>query len=576
MNIKMTGIDHCKADIALREKFSFTKTKSIRAMRAIKQKYHVEGCVLVSTCNRTELWVSGPGADDLYSMLCFAAGAGKEDFREYFTDREGTAAVRHLHELSCGMKSIVFAEDQILTQVKEALALAREAECADALLEKLFSSAVCAAKKVKTLVKFRGAEPSMAHSAAERIAQHFESPEGVSCLVVGNGKMGRLAASALRERGFDVCVTVRQYTRGEVVIPMGCEAVMYEDRLRRLKEADVLVSATSSPHYTFRAEDFIRDEKMRVVVDLAVPRDIDPQIASFPNTVVYDVDDLGGCEEPHAGETKQAQEILAEVIEKLEDWYYFRNLADEIEEISRLGAEETAARAAYALACEGRDDADLVLRAVELASKNVISSLIYGLKDADRETADNCVRAFKKAAEKKKGASGRRLRQGSGAGGQKDGKIRRRAFPLFIDLAGRTVKVFGGGRIAARRVKTLLEFGCGVEVVSPALHEDLRELAGQYAWREARYREGDAAGAALVLAATDDRAVNAAIARECGQAGIPVSVADRTEECTFYCPAVVCKGDVTVGITASGKDHVLASYTAQQIRKLFTGIGESN
>ncbi len=186
-------------------------------------------------------------------------------------------------------------------------------------------------------------------------------------------------------------------------------------------------------------------------------------------------------------------------------------------------------------------------------------------------------RAFKKVTEKQEGTvAGLRLQQSAQALCRKDGNLQHRAFPLFVDLAGKTVKVFGGGRIAARWVKTLRDFGCRVEIVSPLLQENLQELTEWFVWRKARYREGDAAGAALVLAATDERAVNSAIAKECERVGIPVSVADCAGECTFYFPAVVCKEDVTVGIAADGKDCVLAEYTAQQIRRLFTRVGKSD
>ncbi len=399
MKIRMIGIDHNKADVALRERFSFTKSKQTAAMRAMMQRGDIHGCVLLATCNRTELWISG-GETDLFTLLCEAAGV-RETARDCFVQREGMEAVRHLYELACGMKSMVFAEDQILTQVREAAELAREADCSDAVLEKLFASAVSAAKRVKTEVKFSHGDPSVARSAAQKIAAHFPEPSGIKCLVVGNGNMGRLAASVLREYGFCVCVTVRQYTRGEVVIPKGCEAAMYESRLQCLADADVLVSATSSPHYTFLEAEFPRDGRRRVVADLAVPRDIEPDIALLPDVTLYDVDDLGGGEQS-AEQIAQAERILDEAITKLKDWHYFRNMAAEIETISALGAEDTVARTAYALEREGMsgEHAELVLQAVRCASQNVISSLIYGLKDVDRQVAGDCIRAFKKTAEK--------------------------------------------------------------------------------------------------------------------------------------------------------------------------------
>ncbi len=137
-----------------------------------------------------------------------------------------------------------------------------------------------------------------------------------------------------------------------------------------------------------------------------------------------------------------------------------------------------------------------------------------------------------------------------------------RRFPLFVSLKDKRAVVFGGGKIALRRIKTLLRFECEITVIAPEMAE---EVAG-VRWERRAYNAGDTAGAAIVLAATNDAAVNAEIARECNTAGIPVSVASDAALCSFYFPAVICHGDVTVGVTANGIDHALAKRIAEQIR----------
>lgn len=143
-------------------------------------------------------------------------------------------------------------------------------------------------------------------------------------------------------------------------------------------------------------------------------------------------------------------------------------------------------------------------------------------------------------------------------------------FPLFVSLAGRQAAVIGGGRIASRRVRVLLEFGARVAVVAPALCADLRALAagGAIEWSARPYRDGDLASAALALAVTDDRAVNHAVAGEANARGIPVSVADSRAESTFYFPAVVRGAGVVAGVVSrTGASHRAVRAAAQRMRE---------
>ena len=142
--------------------------------------------------------------------------------------------MEHLFYLTSGLKSQILAEDQIITQVKDALALSREAYCTDNVLEVLFRMAVTAAKKVKTQVSFSRANSSVIHQAIERLEDQGFSLQGKTCMVIGNGEMGKVTALALKEAGADVTVTVRQYRSGIVTIPQGCDRINYGERLEFL------------------------------------------------------------------------------------------------------------------------------------------------------------------------------------------------------------------------------------------------------------------------------------------------------------------------------------------------------
>ena len=147
-------------------------------------------------------------------------------------------------------------------------------------------------------------------------------------------------------------------------------------------------------------------------------------------------------------------------------------------------------------------------------------------------------------------------------------------FPVFLDMEGKRIRIFGGGEIAARRAKVLLEFGAYVTVTAPSVRKELEELAQ----RQERltldyhlYQPGRLAEEAFVFAATDDEQVNIAIYRECRHKGLPVNVASDKEKCDFYFPGIVQDGDITIGVTSGGKDHTKAAEVTEKIRRQISG-----
>ena len=150
-------------------------------------------------------------------------------------------------------------------------------------------------------------------------------------------------------------------------------------------------------------------------------------------------------------------------------------------------------------------------------------------------------------------------------------------FPMFISLSGEKVAVVGAGKIACRRVKSLLPFGAEITVIAPTICPELHDLAqqGRIRWEKRRYAAGDLTGARLVVSAADDRAVNHAVYLEAKAAAIPVSVADCKEESTFYFPGIAREGAVVAGVTASGTDHSLARQAAAAVRECLRKFMES-
>ena len=203
MKICMTGLDDVQAPIELREQLSFTKSAAAELDRRMVE-LGCRGAVVLSTCNRTEVYLSLDEGQDLdpRALLCQAAGISSGVFDHAFITRWGVDCARHLMEVACGLRSQILGEDQILTQVKAAVALAREAGSADGVLETLFRTAAACGKSAKAGGRLSGVPTSAAHRAVEVLRERLGTLEGRSALVIGNGEMGRLAAALLRAAGY--------------------------------------------------------------------------------------------------------------------------------------------------------------------------------------------------------------------------------------------------------------------------------------------------------------------------------------------------------------------------------------
>lgn len=400
MGISMIGIDYNRASVDIRAGFSFTKKNAAAAMERLKREQGVLGCIILSTCNRMEIWASAQEEwqGSLYEFLCREKEKVPGEFREYFVQRTGKEAVEHLFYLASGLKSQILAEDQILTQVKDALALAREAYCTDNVLEVLFRMAVTAAKRVKTEVSFSRGNISVIHQALDCLENQGFSLRGKTCMVIGNGEMGKLAALALKEAGADVTVTVRQYRSGIVSIPKGCDRINYGDRMEFLPKRDLVVSATASPNYTLTRQ-LLEEEDIpghMVLIDLAVPRDIEPSAGTLPNVTLYDIDSfkINTLSPKMQASMDKAGVILAEQQEEFYNWYDGHDLIPRIRDIKKEAVEDLNLRIMKILRKTPMEDADRekLLNAIDTAAAKVVNKMIFGLRDSlEQEAFKNCV-----------------------------------------------------------------------------------------------------------------------------------------------------------------------------------------
>ena len=399
MNLTMTGIDFVHAPMAQRERVSFVRGQVQALLPQIAEMPGVSGCVLLATCNRTELYIHGEDGVSLDPLAMFARAAGFDAaaFRGLSVTRSGEACVQHLMAVAAGLESQIFGDDQILTQVRDAAALARDAQTIDSVLDTLFRRAVTAGKRVRTEVRLTGVPASAAAAGVRRAQDFFGVLQGRRAVVIGNGEMGRLAATALRVQGCAVTVTLRSYHHGETIVPAGCDTFPYDRRCEVLEGADLAVSATTSPHFTLTGQQ-ISDlhRPPRLLLDLAMPRDIEQAAGEDARVTLYNLDDLGDLDDSRNDVAKlAAARILEEEQAEFYRWHAYRQALPVIAAVKDTALERLRFDHAYSdLYRDG--DMDGLL---ELAVGKTVDLLLGGMKElVDADRLEACLAHMRKGS----------------------------------------------------------------------------------------------------------------------------------------------------------------------------------
>ncbi len=384
--IYMIGIDYTKANLDQRASFGFTTETKKSAYAALHQQEILQGAVLLATCNRTELYLHLETEVDLNTLIrifCAMKSFDSDQVSSFVHILEGKHAISHLFHVAAGLKSAILAEDQILTQTKEALKLARECKSSDGTMEVLFRMAVTAAKRIKTKLTFIRSE----HTAADQLLHKEAKKDLKEALIIGNGEMGRLCAEKCIEAGIRTTITLRSYRKKAVTIPMGCLTIPYENRYEKMPEVDLIISATTSPHFTIRAEKFseIHFKNNVILADMAMPRDIDPAIRDFANVIFYDLDDFQS-EQSHDQNQKSmeaADEIISAQMQEFQLWEYSGLWNEDINRIRELAGHEAAGRIQKQLHRFG-DSKKLQTELSDLtasAANRTVGKLLYLIRD---------------------------------------------------------------------------------------------------------------------------------------------------------------------------------------------------
>jgi glutamyl-tRNA reductase len=379
------GLSHKTAPVEIREKLSFPRDEIEDALRELLSTVNVSEAVIISTCNRTEIYavvqdLEG-GKKEIVDFLCRNRGVRKNRLLPYLYSIEDRGVVHHLFEVACSLDSMVLGEAQILGQVKEAYDLAFEANATKAIFNRLFRTSFSVGKRVRTETAISESAVSVSYAAVQLAKTVFEELEGREVMIIGAGEMGELTVRHLLSAGVrKVLVTNRTFKRAEELArEFGGEAIPFERRIEGLIKADIVISSTGAPSYILEKEEMAEAMKARrnrpiFLIDIAVPRDIHPEIGKMYNVFLYDIDDLEKVVEANRKErekeAQKAQKIIEEEVEGFLDWLCTLEVVPTLKSL-RSWAEEIK-----------KAEVDEVLKKLSHLSegeKNLIQALAHGL-----------------------------------------------------------------------------------------------------------------------------------------------------------------------------------------------------
>ena len=400
MTLVLIGVNHKTAPIEVRERIAISREDLPETIHALAAVPGVTECMIVSTCNRVEILsaVESP-AIELASFLHRHFGLDPALLAPHLYEHRDQEAVRHLFRVAASLDSMVVGEPQILGQVKEAFAVARAAGTVGGQLEHLLQSTFAAAKRVRTETEIGSNSVSIASVAVELARKIFGSLQGRTVFLVGAGKMSELAARHLVQQGAGaILVTNRTLERARrMAESFAGQVIPFEELYDAASQADIVISSTGAPHPIFRREHgqtFLHRRRNRPMffIDIAVPRDVDPEMGKLEGIFVYDIDDLQQVAASHLSERSReaaaAEALIAGEVERFHQRQLAVNVAPAIVALQRQAEEIRQAELKRAQAHLGPLSAEQIA-AVEALTRGLVNKFLHppmqALKQAARE-----------------------------------------------------------------------------------------------------------------------------------------------------------------------------------------------
>ncbi|MDP9269260.1 MAG: glutamyl-tRNA reductase [Acidobacteriota bacterium] len=330
MSFQLIGVNHKSAPVEVREKLAIPESRLAEVTVRLAKHPGVAEAMVLSTCNRVELLTrTTNGHADLRGFLREHYQADVSAYSDCLYEREGPDAVRHIFRVAASLDSLVVGEPQILGQVKEAYATARAVGAVTSQLDVLIARSFAVAKRVRSETAVGSSAVSVASVAVELAKRIFGTLEGRSVYLIGAGKMSDLAARHLIAHGAGtIFVANRTFERAEELAKrFNGQAYLFEQLYETVDKADIVITSTGAPFAIFRKEHgklFLERRKNRPMffIDIAVPRDVDPEMARLDGIFVYDIDDLQHVVGEHVAgrehEAARAEQIVEEEVSKFQ------------------------------------------------------------------------------------------------------------------------------------------------------------------------------------------------------------------------------------------------------------------
>jgi glutamyl-tRNA reductase len=408
MSLAVVGISHRTAPVEVRERFAFARSETQPALAELVEAGAVGEAVLLSTCNRTELYLAAADlhrAEAAARELLAARGPGAAEANARFLyARRDRLAVDHLFRVTSGLDSMVVGEPQIQGQVREAYQDAREVTSRSGpvvgpTLNRLFQLSLNVGGRVRSETELGIGAASVSSAAVELAKKIFGSLQGRRAMVIGAGEMSEVTLECLRGEGVSSTVVAnRTYDRAvELAERWGGRAVRWEELAGVLASTDIVICSTAAPHPVLTRENFRRAlpggaKRPLCIIDIALPRDVDPKLGDEPNVFLYNIDDLQQIVDDNLGrrraELPRAESIISAGVEEFWSWYAalavvptIRDLREHGESLRQAEVERALRRLAH-LAPEDRD-------AVDALSRALLNKLLHSPTVRLREAAGN-------------------------------------------------------------------------------------------------------------------------------------------------------------------------------------------
>ncbi|KAF0144005.1 MAG: glutamyl-tRNA reductase [Nitrospirae bacterium] len=335
MNIFVVGLNHKTADVDVREKLAFNGQKLEEGLMRLKTLAEIKEAVILSTCNRVEMYTNVKDTAKAYeSIKDFISefhGLDRGSLEKSLYAHENLTAVRHVFRVASSLDSMVVGEPQILGQIKDAFEFALRKKTTGILLNKLMKKAISVAKRIRTETKIAENAVSISFAAVELAKKIFSDLSTKSVMLLGAGEMAELAAKHLMSSGVkEVLVANRTYETGcSLAKEFNGRAVKFEGFVHEIANTDIVICSTGASKYVLLKEQMHHVMKERrhkpvFIIDISVPRNIDPAINNIDNVYLYDVDDLQGVVDSNVQgrqkEAEKAEAIIADEIETFQKW----------------------------------------------------------------------------------------------------------------------------------------------------------------------------------------------------------------------------------------------------------------